>query len=114
MTFMKQVFSRLFSLFSPGPPLATVSKPYAGATVKETLTSFEDACSEENFQNIQVLAQTRWRGGWLVRYEVRWKYSVFDDGPPSTHESWAWLIPNGAGYRVAKATREHHMPATFR
>ena len=112
---MLPFLSRLRSLFSPGPPLAAVKKPYAGATVEEALARFEEACSEENFQGAKVLDQARWRGGLLVRYEVRWKYSVLDDSPPSAHESWALLVRDdpGAGFRVALATREHHMPDTF-
>jgi hypothetical protein len=110
---MKQVFARLKALFSSGPPLATLGKTYDGATIEAALTTFEEACCEENFQGIRILETTARHGGWRVRYEVRWKYSVLDDGAPATHESSAWLIRSGAGYRVRKATRERHSAETF-
>jgi hypothetical protein len=95
------------------PPLATLSQPCTGATVEEALTRFEQAWSEENVQSIKVLEQTTRRDEWFVRYEVSWKYSVFDDGPPSTHEAWAVLVRDESGYRLEKATRERHIPAAF-
>jgi len=110
---MSALFRWLARLFGPKhPPLVTVTKRCTGATVKEALTRFEDACSDENFQNVEIWEQAERRDGTLVRYEVRWKYSVLDDGAYSTHEAWALLVPAtpDPGYLVAKATAEHHMP----
>ena len=98
-----------------------MTKRCTGATVEETLTRFENACSEENFQGIAIKQYVERSSGLLVRYEVRWKYSVFDDGAPGIHESWALLVPADPaagdpadhGFRVAKATREHHMVDAF-
>jgi hypothetical protein len=99
------------------PPLVTVARRITGGSVEETLHRFEDAFSDENYQNVAILEQAGHSDGTLVRYEVRWKYSVFDDGPHSTHESWALLVPadSAAGdppdarFRVARATPDHHM-----
>jgi hypothetical protein len=115
------IFRWLAGLFRPSgpahPPLVAVSRRITGKTIEEALDRFEDRYSEENFQNVAVLGSTERADGFLVRYEVRWKYSVFDDGPYSTHEAWALLLPAdpGAGdppdarYCVAAATTERHM-----
>ncbi|MBF8269286.1 MAG: hypothetical protein HW386_995 [Gammaproteobacteria bacterium] len=115
------IFRWLAGLFRPSgsadPPLVPVTRRITGKTIEETLHRFEDRYSEENFQNVAVQENTEHTDGTLVRYEVRWKYSVFDDGPYSNHISWALLIPAdpGAGdpadarYRVAAATADHHM-----
>ena len=115
---MSALFSWLSGLFGPKlPPLVAVTKRCTGATVNEALTRFEDAWSDENFQNVEIQEQAERRDGLLVRYEVRWKYSVLDDGAYSTHVSWALLVPADpaagdpadARFRVASATTEHHM-----
>ena len=117
---MKHAIARLLAFFSPGssgPPLVPVTKRYTGGTIEEALHRFEDACSEENYQNLAVKEQTERPDGILVCYEVRWKYSVFDDGPYSTHVAWALLVPAdpGAGdppdarFRVVAATAERHI-----
>lgn len=115
------IFRWLAGLFRPsgtaGPPLVTVARHITGRTIEETLHRFEDACSEENFQNVAIQESTECADGILVRYEVRWKYSVFDDGPYSSHVSWARLLPAdpGAGdpadarFRVAAATQARHI-----
>ena len=88
-----------------------------GASVEEALHRFEDAFSEENYQNLAVLERVEQAGGVLVRYQVRWKYSVLDDSTSGSHESWALLVPADAGagdpagarFRVASATQARHM-----
>jgi hypothetical protein len=81
------------------------------------MTRFEGAWSDENIQNVAVLQSTGRDGGTLLRYEVRWKYSLLDDGETySSYESWARLAPLNlsrgdpadAGFLVAAASAEHH------
>src|SRR5690349_21629750 len=98
---------------SGDPALVTVTRKITGATIEQALNNFENTCSEENFQSLTIQEQVKRSDGVLVRYGVRWKYSVFEDTPSGFHTSWALLIPEGAGFRVAAATREHIMPATF-
>jgi hypothetical protein len=114
------MFARLRALFSPAaahPPLASVGRRITGASVEEALHGFEDAFSDENFQNVAIQERTAHADGLLVRYEVRWKYSVFDDATSGRHESWALLVPADAAagdppearFRVSAATQDHHM-----
>lgn len=102
----------------PAPPaLVPVGRRITGPTIEEALHRFEDAYSEENFQNVAVLARLERPDGTFVRYEVRWKHSVLDDATSGRHESWALLVPSGPGagdppgvrYRVAAATQDHHV-----
>jgi hypothetical protein len=81
------------------------------------MTRFEGAWSDENIENVAVLQSTGRDGGTLLRYEVRWKYSLLDDGETySSYESWARLAPLNlsrgdpadAGFLVAAASAEHH------
>lgn len=118
---MSGILSCLRDWFSRDPPLANVRDRYTGATPEEALARFEQACSDENFQNVAV-TQLAGRGeGLLARYEVRWKYSVLDDGPHAAHECWALLAaadpaagdPAGHRFRVAKASPEHHVDGAF-
>jgi hypothetical protein len=100
------------------PPLVAVKRPYAGETIEQALDRFEEDCSEENYQGVKVLDQRESEGGILARYDVYWKYSVFDDGAYCSHVGWALLAPAnpaagdppGARYRVAAASAERHMP----
>ena len=114
------MFARLRALFSPAaahPPLAAVGRRVTGGSVEEALHRFEDAFSDENYQNVAVRDRIERADGVLVRYEVRWKYSVLDDDTSGRHESWALLVPAdpGAGdppearFRVSAATQDHHM-----
>ena len=101
------------------PPLVAVKKRYTGESIEQALTRFEDAESEENFQGVKVLEQTKDVGGILVRYQMLFKYSVFDDGPYSSCVLWALLLPADPGvgdpadarFRVVSATAERHMPS---
>jgi len=109
-----RAFFRSLSNCPAEPALVPVGKRIAGTTIEEALHRFEDAFSEENFQNVAVLARLERPDGTLVRYEVRWKYSVLDDANSGRHESWALLAPSGRGadearYRVAAATQDHHV-----
>jgi hypothetical protein len=108
------------SSLSPGPgipPLVAVSQPYTGTTIAEALGRFEAACSDEDFDSVVIQECSEHADGVLVRYEVRWKYSVFDEHPYGSHLSWALLLRSHEGsadpadtrYRVAAATAAHHM-----
>jgi hypothetical protein len=55
---------------------------------------------------VRVLERIERDDGTLVRYEVRWKHSIFDDHAYGSHECWA-LVKDG---RVVAATAEKHMP----
>ena len=114
------MFARLLALFLPAaahPPLADVGRRVTGGSVEEALHRFEDAFSEENYQNLAVQERIERADGVLVRYEVRWKYSVLDDATSGHHESWALLVPAepgtgsppGTRFRVSAATQDHHM-----
>jgi hypothetical protein len=114
------MFARLRALFSPAaahPPLASVGRRITGDSVEDTLHRFEDAFSEENYQSVTVRERIERADGVLVRYEVRWKYSVLDDSTSGRHESWALLVPAdpgagdppGARFRVGAATQDHHL-----
>ena len=109
----------LAGLFRSGPdhpPLVALKERVTGETIERALEKFEDRCSEENYQTVIVQEQFKRRDGTLVHYEVRWKYSVFDDDTSGFHESWALLAPSdpAAGdpaderFRVVSATAEHH------
>lgn len=107
-------FFRSLSHRPAEPALVPVGRRITGPTIEEALHRFEDAFSEENFQNVAVLARLERPDGTLVRYEVRWKHSVFDDATSGHHEAWALLAPSGSGagearYRVAAATQDHHV-----
>ena len=114
------IFRWLAGLFGPSgpnhPPLVAVKGRVTGETIERALTKFEDQCSQENFQTLKIQEQFARADGTLVRFEVRWKYSVFDDDNSGFHESWARLMPAdpAAGdppdsrFRVASATAEHH------
>ena len=119
---MKHAIARLMAFLSlgtrpSGPALVPMTRSYTGETVEKALDRFEDACSEENYRNLAIQEQTERPDGILVRYEVRWKYSVFDNGPYSSHVAWALLVPAdpGAGdppdarFRVVAATAERHI-----
>ena len=114
------MFERLLAFFSPAaarPALASVGRRITGGSVEEALHRFEDAFSDENYQNVAVRERIERADGVLVRYEVRWKYSVFDDATSGHHESWALLVPAEPGsgdppdarFRVSAATQDHHM-----
>ena len=95
------------------PALVGVTRRITGATIEDALYKFEETCSEEDFQSLKVEEQVERSDGVRVRYSVSWKYTVLEDTPSGFHTSWALLVSEGAGYRVAAATREHFMPGTF-
>ena len=94
-----------------------MKKRFTGRTIEEALHLFEDAFSDTNYQGMAIEERVESRDGILVRYEVRWKYSVFDDDTVGRHVSWALLAPadSSAGdppdacFRVVKATQDNHM-----
>ena len=97
-------------------PLVAVEGRFTGATIETALEKFEDHCSEEDV-DILVIQERAERGdGVLVSYEVRWRYSVFDDHAYDIYVSQALLVavdpaagdPPDARFRVASATAEHH------
>ena len=97
------------------PPLAPVpaTKTYAGATIEEALDRFEEDCSQEFYQGLTVLERREHLGGISVRYEVRWKHSVFDDNPDGLHQAHALVRhqpPAGpaAQFRVIAASPARH------
>jgi hypothetical protein len=117
---MRSAIARLLALFSsqpPRPPLVPVGRRIAGASAEEALHRFEDAFSDENFQSVAIRERIERADGLLVHYEVRWKYSVFDDATSGRHESWALLVPAdpaagdppAARFRVGSATQDHHV-----
>jgi len=99
------------------PPLVAVPPRFTGRTIEEALRAFEDACSEENFHSVVIEECLERPDGVLVRYQVRWKVSVFDDHAYGSHVSWALLTAAapGAGnsadarFCVAAATAERHI-----
>jgi hypothetical protein len=91
------------------PRLLTLTGSFAGATVEEALDGFEADCSEESYQGLQILERSEVAGGILVRYEVRFKHSVFDDEAWGSYECWAQLEQAGSSYRVVAATAAHHI-----
>jgi hypothetical protein len=101
---------------SAAPPLVAVKQRFTGETIERALYRFEDQCSEENVDGVVVQERTERSDGVLVRYEVSWKHSVFDDVGYDSYVSWALLAPAdpGAGdpadarFRVASATTDHH------
>ncbi len=98
------------------PPLVLVKKRITGETVEQTLAKFEEQCSAENYQTLKIEEKFMVNGCTMVRYEVRWKYSVLDDDTAGFHESWAVLEPTYAQagdpddtrFHVFSATAEHH------
>src|SRR5687767_5811503 len=87
-------FARFFGHRGPAhPPLVPVKKRCTGRTVEEALHRFEDEFSDTNYQGMAIEEQVETRNGILVRYEVRWKYSVFDDDAVGRHVSWTLLAP---------------------
>lgn len=101
----------------PAPPaLAAVKKRFSGATIEAALEGFEDDCSEEDVDTLVIHERSRSGEGVLVSYEVRWRYSVFDDHAYGSYEAWALLVPADpaagdppdARFRVASATAKHH------
>lgn len=113
------IFRWLAGIFRSGPdhpPLVAVKERVTGESIERALEKFEVRCSEENYQTVIVQEQFKRRDGTLVRYEVRWKYSVFDDDISGFHESWALLAPStpaagdpaDARYCVSAVTAEHH------
>jgi hypothetical protein len=113
------LFSWLARLFGPKhPPLVAVKRRCTGDTIERAIYVFERDWSEEAVSNAVVQERTERPDGLLVRYEVLWKVSVFDDHPYGTpYVSWALLVPADpaagdsadARFRVASATAEHHM-----
>ena len=98
---------------SDAPALVAVTRRITGATIEDALYKFEETCSEEDFQSLKIQEQAKRSDGVLVRYSVSWKYTVLEDTPSGFHTSSALVVADGAGYRVAAATREHLTPATF-
>ena len=98
------------------PALSAVKKRFTGATIEAALEGFEDHCSEEDVDTLVIQARAERSDGVLVSYEVRWRYSVFDDYAYGSYVSWALLVaadpaagdPPDARFRVASATAEHH------
>jgi len=101
---------------SRDPALAAVARRFTGETIERALERFEDYCSEEDVDTLVVQERAERPDGTLVRYEVRWKYSVFDDHAYGNYVAWALLVPadpaagdpSDARFRVAAATAEHH------
>jgi hypothetical protein len=71
--------------------LVPVGGDFAGDTIAEALTRFEREKSDAAFDSVKVLEERRDRGGFLVKYEVRWRHSVFDEYAYGSHEAWAKL-----------------------
>ena len=98
------------------PPLAAVKQRFAGETIERALYLFENECSEEIVEGVLVQDRAERSDGTLVRYEVSWKHSVFDDYAYAGYESWALLAPADpaagdppdARFSVVSATAEHH------
>jgi hypothetical protein len=96
--------------------LVAVKQRFTGETIERALYRFEDQCSEENVDGVVVQERTERSDGVLVRYEVSWKHSVFDDVGYDSYVSWALLSPADPGvgdpadarFCVAAATAEHH------
>jgi hypothetical protein len=101
---------------SAAPPLVAVKGRFAGETIEQALYRFESQCSEENVDGVTVQERAERSDGVLVRYDVSWKHSVFDEQGYDSYVSWALLAPAdpGAGdpadarFRVVSATAEHH------
>jgi hypothetical protein len=93
-----------------------VKKRFTGETIERALENFEDQCSEEDVDTLVIQERAERNDGVLVQYEVRWRYSVFDDHAYGSYVAWALLAPSdagagdpaNAGFRVAAATAEHH------
>jgi hypothetical protein len=98
------------------PPLVAVKERVTGESIERALDKFEDRCSAENYQTLKIQEQFARADGTLVRFEVRWKYSVFDDDNSGFHESWALVAsadpaagdPPDARFYVVSATAKHH------
>ena len=109
-------FFRMRNAIEP-PALVAVTRRHAAPTIEGALRRFEDDCSEENVDGVAIQECVERADGLLVRYEVRWKHSVFDDHAYGSHVSWALVVPMdpGAGdspddrYRVAAATADRHV-----
>ena len=107
---------KLASPDSGPPPLVSVKKRFTGETIERALEKFEDQCSEEDVDTLVIQERTRHGDSVLVQYEVRWRYSVFDDHACGSYVAWALLAPadTGAGdpsdarFRVVEATADHH------
>jgi len=101
---------------SAPPPLVAVKQRFNGETIERALEWFEDQCSEEDVDTLLIQVHTERSDGVLVCYEVRWRYSAFDDHAYGSYVSWALLAPAdpGAGdppdarFHVVAATAEHH------
>ncbi len=113
------IFRWLAGLFSPSPihpPLVAVKGSFSGETIERALYLFEAQCSEENVDGVAVKERIERSDGLMVRYEVSWKHSVFDDQGYATYVSWALVAPANpnagdppdARFRVHSATAEHH------
>jgi len=100
--------------------LLPVSGDYTATSIDMALDLYERAWSEEAYENLTVLERRPQPGGTiLVRYEVHWKHSIFDDYAYGLHEGWArvatlrgrrvmfWVREKL--YRVVAAEGEHHM-----
>jgi hypothetical protein len=113
------LFERLRALLfrSAHPPLVPVTKRCTGDTIERAIYVFERDWSEENVSNVAIQERIERPDGLLVRYEVQWKISVFDDHPyGQPYGSWALVQPTDptasdpdARFRVAAATQERHM-----
>ena len=90
-----------------GPPLIEVAGRFTGGTIEEAIDAFEKACSGEIYDSVKILERIGRADGVLVRYEVRWKHSVFDDYAYGAHQAWA-VVRSGDGFVVAAATKDHH------
>ena len=98
------------------PPLIAVKQHFAGETIERALYLFEAECSEENVDGVSVQERIERSDGVLVRYDVSWKHSVFDEQGYDSYVSWALLAPADpaagepadARFRVAAATAEQH------
>jgi len=101
---------------SAPPPLVAVKQRFNGETIERALEWFEDQCSEEDVDTLLIQVRIERSDGVLVCYEVRWRYSAFDDHAYGSYVSWALLAPAapGAGdppdarFHVVAATAEHH------
>ena len=100
----------------PAPPLTELKQRIAGDTIERALYLFESECSEENVDGVAVQERIERSDGILVRYDVNWKHSVFDEQGYDRYVSWALLAPadpaagdpTDARFRVVSASAEHH------